>query len=211
MKVVVISGGKMPSEALLRSEIENCDYIICADSGANCLHKYEIRPDMLLGDFDSIDEEVFNYFKEFHINTIKFPREKDFTDTELAFREALKLSADEICFLGCTGTRLDHIFGNLGLLYRCLKSGIRAYIKDDNNTLFMIDKTISITGKKGEIFSIQGFREEIKELSIENAKYPLKDYNLSFGDSRTVSNEFLDEPVTISFKNGTIIVMKCKD
>ncbi|PJI06636.1 MULTISPECIES: thiamine diphosphokinase [Clostridium] len=211
MKAVIISGGKMPSEGLLKEELKNCDYIVSADSGANCLYKYKIIPDVLIGDFDSINEEVFDYFKKFHINTIKYPREKDFTDTELALKEALKFKVDEVTFLGCTGSRLDHIFGNLGLLYRCLKKGVRAYIKDDNNILFMIDKTTVIEGDLGEIFSIQGFRSEINKLSIEDAKYPLKDYDLNFGDSRTVSNEFLDKPVKIIFQNGTVIVMKCKD
>ncbi|URZ00805.1 thiamine diphosphokinase [Clostridium felsineum] len=210
MKVVVISGGKMPSEKLLYDEIEKCEYIICADSGANCLYKYKISPNILVGDFDSIDDEIFSYFKN-NTSIVEVPCEKDFTDTELAFNEALKLSPDEISFLGCTGTRLDHIFGNLGLLYKCIKSGIKASIKDDNNTLFMIDKTTKIQGEKGEIFSIQGFRDEVKALYIENAKYPLKNYNLNFGDSRTVSNEFLDEPVTIRFENGIVIVMKCTD
>ncbi|MFL0249902.1 thiamine diphosphokinase [Clostridium neuense] len=211
MKVVVISGGKEPSKELLMKEIKNCDFLICADSGANCLHKYNIRPNILLGDFDSIAIEAFEYYKNNCVNVLKYPKEKDFTDTELALSEALKLDVTEVVFLGCTGTRLDHLFGNMGLLLRCVKKGIKACIKDDNNTIFIIDKTCILSGEKGEMFSIQAYMNEVENLSIEGAKYPLKNYNLKFGDPRTISNEFLDGSVKISFEEGYVIVFKSRD
>lgn len=211
MKVVIVSGGKQPSKDLLMNELEDCDFIICADSGANCLYKYDIKPNILLGDFDSINKEVFEYYNNNCPNVIKYPREKDFTDTELALSEALKLCIDEVVFLGCTGTRLDHLFGNMGLILRCVENGIKAYIKDDNNTIFIIDKTSVLTGEKGEMFSIQAYMNEVKDLCIDGAKYPLHNYNLKFGDPRTISNEFLDGNVKISFKKGHVIVFKSRD
>ena len=211
MKVVIISGGKEPSKKLLMDELKSCDFLICADSGANCLYKYRTKPNILLGDFDSISKEAFEYFKNNCINVFKYPKEKDFTDTELALSEALKLDVNEVVFLGCTGTRLDHLFGNMGLLLRCNKRGIKACIKDDNNTIFIIDKTSVLEGKKGEMFSIQAYMNEVKNLSIEGAKYPLLDYNLKFGDPRTISNEFLDVSVKITFEKGYVIVFKSRD
>jgi len=211
MKVVIISGGKQPSKKLLMDELENCDFVICADSGANCLYRYNIKPNILLGDFDSINKEVLEYYKNDCSNVIKYPKEKDFTDTELALSEALKLNVDEVVFLGCTGTRLDHLFGNMGLVLRCIKEGIKAYIKDDNNTIFIIDKTSVLKGKNGEMFSIQAYMNEVENLCIEGAKYPLYNYNLKFGDPRTISNEFLDGDVKISFEKGYVIVFKSRD
>lgn len=211
MKVVIMSGGKQPSKDLLMAELKDCDFIICADSGANCLYKYDIKPNILLGDFDSINKEVLEYYKNDCSNVIKYPREKDFTDTELALSEALKLDVDEVVFLGCTGTRLDHLFGNMGLILRCVKDGIKACIKDDNNAIFIIDKTSILAGEKGEMFSIQAYMNEVKDLCIEGAKYPLHNYNLKFGDPRTISNEFLDGDVKISFKKGYVIVFKSRD
>lgn len=211
MKVVVISGGKEPSKELLMNEIKKCDFLICADSGANCLYKYNLKPDILLGDFDSIDSEVLEYYKNNCVNVLKYPKEKDFTDTELALSEALKFNINEVVFLGCTGTRLDHLFGNMGLLLRCVKKGIKACIKDDNNIIFIIDKTSTLNGEEGEMFSIQAYMNEVKNLSIEGAKYPLNGYNLKFGDPRTVSNEFLGGSVKISFEKGYVIIFKSKD
>lgn len=211
MKAVIISGGKEPSYELLQKELRDCNFLVCADSGANCIYKYKIKPNILIGDFDSASNEVLEYYKKNCSDIIKFPSEKDFTDTELALKEVLKLEASEIVFLGCTGTRIDHLFGNIGLLNRCLNLGIKAFIKDENNEMFIINKESTLRGTRGTLFSIQAFGDEVKELSIVGAKYPLKDYNLKFGDPRTVSNEFLDGDVTISFKTGKVIVIKSKD
>lgn len=211
MKVTIISGGKEPSKELLMKELKDSSFIVCADSGANCLYKYHIEPNILLGDFDSINKEALEYYKNNCHNVLKYPSEKDFTDTELALFEALKLNVNEVVFLGCTGTRLDHLFGNMGLLLRCIKKGIKSYIKDDNNTIFIIDKTSILKGEKGEMFSIQAYMNEVQNLSIEGAKYPLQNYNLKFGDPRTISNEFLDENVKISFEKGYVIIFKSID
>lgn len=211
MKSIIISGGKAPSEKLLKKELSECDYIVCADSGADCIYKYNIKPDIILGDFDSVSNEAFEYYKNLCKEVIKYPREKDFTDTELALKEALKVKPDEIVFLGCTGTRMDHFMGNLGLLDRCVDKGVKSYIKDDNNTIFIIDKTTTLYGNKGDLFSVQAFMNEVINFSIYDAKYPLNNYNLKFGDPRTTSNEFLDKPVTISFDSGKVIVIRAKD
>lgn len=98
MKVVIISGGMEPSRNLLMDELKDCNFLICADSGADCLYKYHIKPDILLGDFDSINKESFQYYKNECSNVLRYPKEKDFTDTELALSEALKLNVHEIVF-----------------------------------------------------------------------------------------------------------------
>ena len=58
MNVLIIAGGNPPSSELLKSEIAKCNYIICADKGAECLYYNNIIPDYLLGDFDSIDKNI---------------------------------------------------------------------------------------------------------------------------------------------------------
>ena len=54
MKVIIVSGGNKPSEKLLKSYIENDDIIIGVDKGCNALFDYNIKPNLILGDFDSI-------------------------------------------------------------------------------------------------------------------------------------------------------------
>lgn len=211
MKAVIISGGNSPSERLLNKELKNAQIIICADSGADCLYKYKILPSYLIGDFDSISDSALKYFKEKGSIIEEYPREKDFTDTELAIEKAIELDCSEIALLGCTGTRLDHFMGNLGLLLRLTKRKKKAYIVDDNNKIFIIDESKDIVGEHGKNFSLQAFDKTVKNLNIKNAKYELKNYDLNIGDPRTISNEFLSEKVKLTFDSGNLLIMYCKD
>lgn len=211
MKAVIISGGSPPTKALLEEELKECSYLICADSGADCLYKYNIMPDYLIGDFDSIDKSVFDYFFTSNIAIEKYPKDKDFTDTKLALFKARKLGADEIIFLGCTGGRLDHTVGNFGLLLDCLNYNIKSFIKDDNNAISITNISTEIYGEKGESFSLLAYNMPVENLTIKGAKFELENYYLNIGDGLTLSNEFLRNNVNINFYKGTLLMMRCKD
>lgn len=211
MKALIVSGGKAPSIKLLKDELIKCNLIICADKGAECLIRYGIYPDILLGDFDSINEDILNNLKNKNVNIVKFCSEKDFTDTEAAVEKAIESGADQIVLLGCTGSRLDHVLGNIGMLLKCLNLGVKATIKDENNEIFLIDKPTKIYGKKGDVFSLLAYSCDVENLTIIGAKYPLKNYNLKIGSAIGVSNEFIEEEVILNFTKGTLLVAFSKD
>lgn len=211
MKVIIISGGKPPSKELLLQEVTEDTFLIAADSGANCLYKYNIKPDLLLGDFDSIDRDVLEYFKKSNCTMDVYPTEKDFTDTEIAVKKALSMNPSEIVFLGCTGSRVDHLLGNIGMLKICLQNGVNAYVKDENNNIRLTSASTSLRGTGGQIFSLQAYGDEVTQLTIEGAKYSLNNYNLKIGESITISNEFLGDIVNLKFKTGTLMIILSSD
>ena len=212
MKIVIISGGTVPSYKLIEKELENGAFLICADSGGNGLYKYNIIPNYLIGDFDSISETALNFFsKQKQCIIERYPSDKDVTDTELVLNKAIELGGDEIVFLGCTGTRIDHLMGNIGMLLKCLKLNIKASMKDDYNHIEMINKPIKIKKEFGSNFSIQAYSDVVQGLTIRGAKYELLNYNLSLGDARTISNEFLEKDVEINFNNGIILIFYSRD
>ncbi|OFI07677.1 thiamine pyrophosphokinase [Clostridium acetireducens DSM 10703] len=211
MKTVIVAGGSPPSFDLINKELEDATYLVCADSGANCLYNYNIKPHYLIGDFDSIDKNVFDFYKKESCIIEMYPKDKDDTDTELCIKKAIELFSDEIVLLGCTGSRLDHILGNIGLLLRCLNLNIKASIRDNNNIIFISNKPLSVKGEKGEDFSIQAYCNEVKGLTLRGCKYELTNYNLKIGDPLTISNQFLDDLVHIDFKTGIILIMFSKD
>ncbi len=211
MKVIIISGGNAPSKELLVEEMESNTFLIAADSGANCLYDYNIQPDLLVGDFDSIDKKALEYFKKSNCNIDTYPSEKDFTDTEIAVKKALSMKPKEIVFLGCTGSRIDHLLGNIGMLKICLGYAVDACIKDENNNIRLVGTSTSLNGTVGQIFSLQSYGDEIVGLTIKGAKYPLNNYNLKIGESVTISNEFTTERVEIEFKTGMLMVMLSSD
>ena len=96
MKVVIISGGNSPSYTLIKKELRESEYLIAADSGANALFKYDVFPDYIIGDLDSIKTVALNYYKDRKVSILQYPPEKDYTDTEIAVNKAIDLGATEI-------------------------------------------------------------------------------------------------------------------
>jgi thiamine pyrophosphokinase len=212
MKIVIVSGGNSPSYELIREELKDSSFLICADSGGECLYRYNIIPNFLMGDFDSISREALEFFSTQENCIIDtYPKDKDFTDTELVLNKAIDLGASEIVFLGCTGTRIDHLMGNIGMLLRCLKINIKAYIKDNNNSIEITDKPIRIKKEKGMTFSLQAYCDKVEDLNIKGAKFELEHYDLTLGDPRTISNEVLNKDIDIDFKDGILLIFYSKD
>lgn len=211
MKAVIISGGKAPSKDLFLKEINGADLIIGADKGCEVLYKYNITPDYILGDFDSADINIINSIESKAGKKIKFKREKDYTDTELAYNLAEEKGADEIILLGATGTRYDHSLSNLGLMLRGLKKSIKVKVIDDNNYIFLTDKPVTLKGDRGSTISFHAYCDEVKNFTIKGAKYNLNNYNLKLGDSLTTSNEFMEEKINIEFDSGIVMILYTKD
>jgi len=210
MKSLIISGGTPPSADLLRN-YENGYFIIAADSGTNVLYKYKIKPDLIIGDLDSIDKNILNEYLKNGTEFKKFPKHKDFSDTQLGVYEAIERESDEVVILGGTGGRTDHLLANINLLYLLNEKGIRGKICDDNNEMFLINSPIAIQGKTGEYFSIFSMGTDIKEITIKNCKYPLDKYHLYPRDSLILSNEFTDSKLEVSFDKGPLIFIKSWD
>ncbi|QGU95247.1 thiamine diphosphokinase [Clostridium bovifaecis] len=211
MKAVIVSGGTPPSYELIKQELQDSSCLICADSGANCLYKYNISPDIIVGDLDSIHEDALNCFRNKNTNILKYPREKDCTDTEIALDKAIELGANEIVLLGSTGSRIDHLLGNIGMLLKCLKLDVSATIKDEHNSIRVINKPIKVKGNIGNTFSLISYYEDVENLSISGAKYPLNNHYLEVGSALGISNEFLEKEVNITFTKGVLMVIFSKD
>ena len=113
--------------------------------------------------------------------------------------------------LGMTGTRYDHTLANFGLLKLALDLNIKMEIIDENNKIFLVNKSTRLYRDEKEIISFQAYTDEVKNFCIKNAKYNLDNYTLKIGDSRTVSNEFVEEYIDISFSEGIVMVMYAND
>lgn len=103
--------------------------LIGVDRGLCWLYENGIVPTQIVGDFDSIDPEVLAYYRsETEIPIREFKPEKDASDTEIGLRLALELGCDDIILLGATGTRVDHLWGNVQTLVAAKQAGAEAVI-----------------------------------------------------------------------------------
>ena len=212
---IIVSGGSVnDSFATKFIREKKAAYVIGVDSGLDFLHRNQISPTHIVGDFDSVQPEVIaQYKKEENIPIYELHPVKDASDTEVALRLALEMGIKELWILGATGSRLDHVMANMQILKVALDAGVKAWIVDENNRISLWDDEIRIHKKEcfGTYFSLFPFGNEIQDISIKGAKYPLSQYHMTNNESRCVSNEFCDEEVIITFSEGIIILIESRD
>ncbi len=214
-KAIIISGGELEEgfvEKVL-SENEGAS-IVGVDKGVEYLYHHQIKPNYIVGDFDSIAPEVIKYYKtETNVAIREYNPVKDESDTEMAIRIAITIGSTEIYILGATGGRIDHLWANVQSLAIACKFNVRAYILDPQNRIFVTDKPCQLKkseayGKYLSVFSLSG---DIFDFNMKGTKWPLEHHVLKPTDSLTVSNRFEDELVEIDFIGGTIVVMETRD
>lgn len=214
-RTVIVSGGMIEKDfALPILKSEDTEFIIGVDRGLKFLYDNEIKPDYIVGDFDSAPKALVNYYREeANVPIREFNPVKDASDTEIALRLCLGLNRKEIWILGGTGSRIDHLWANVQCLQIALDAGADARIVDSHNQIRLLEKGITL--KRGEAFgkyfSLFPLELPVDALTITGAKYPLKDHFLKPEDSLCVSNEFAEDEVQISFAFGKVILMETRD
>ena len=214
-KTVIVSGGMLEEDFVLPIlKSEETEFVIGVDKGLEFLYKHEIKPDYIVGDFDSVSRELVDYYREeLNVPIREFNPVKDASDTEIALRLCLGLNRKSILSLGGTGNRIDHLWANVQCLQIALQAGVDARIVDSHNQIRLLDSDITLKKSEafGPYFSLFPLEMPVDELSIRGAKYPLQNHFLKPSDSLCVSNEFAEDEVTISFVYGKVILMETRD
>ena len=213
-KTVIVSGGMLEEDFVLPIlKSEEIEFVIGVDKGLEFLYKHEIKPDYIVGDFDSVSRELVDYYREeLNVPIREFNPVKDASDTEIALRLCLGLNRKSILILGGTGNRIDHLWANVQCLQIALQAGADARIVDSHNQIRLLDSDITLKKSEafGPYFSLFPLEMPVDELSIRGAKYPLQNHFLKPSDSLCVSNEFAEDEVTISFVYGKVILMETR-
>lgn len=214
-RTVIVSGGMLEEDFVLSVlKSEDTEFVIGVDRGLVFLYEHNIRPDYIVGDFDSTPKEVVEFYREkSNVPIREFNPVKDASDTEIALRLCLGLHRKEIWILGGTGNRIDHLWANVQCLQIALDAGADARIVDSHNQIRLLDKGITLKRSEafGKYFSLFPLELPVDELTITGAKYPLKCHFLKPVDSLCVSNEFEEDEVQISFLYGKVILMETRD
>ena len=211
----IIAGGKIEDAfaiEVLKGFSEKT--VIAADSGMEFLRRNEIVPQVIIGDFDSVSKETLEWFqKKEGIVWHRLNPQKDDTDTEFALRLAISMGAECITVLGGTGSRLDHVLGNIELLGIGLELGVEIELLDANNRIRMTDHGMVLKKEEqfGKYVSLIPYTAQVEHLYLAGFKYPLADYCLKGFCSIGVSNEITEEQAEITFENGILIVIESRD
>ena len=221
-KVLLITGGKVNMDfAEEYTASQEYDTVVCADSGLNTAYRLGMPVHYFMGDFDSVSPEILEAYREGkvegseHCEWVRYPKEKDYVDTQLVLEWILEKGADEITFLGATGGRLDHFLANINILMLALKQKVPAYIVDSRNRIRLTDSTLSIERQDmyGKYLSLLPLTSTVTGVTLRGLKYLIEDYTLEVGIARAISNEIdeTSDKAEILLRTGVLIVVESKD
>lgn len=215
MMVLIITGGELGDIDYIKEYIKrnslNWDLIICVDGGVRHVESLGVFPDLLVGDFDSIDRCLLEKYREMGIEIRTYPKEKDWTDTQIAVDIAIERDAHDVYIIGGLGNRWDHSYANIMLLYRLGLRGINAKILHSNNTIEMSKDNLEIQGVIGQTLSLLPFSQDVLIESTQGLAYPLKNAVLTLDYPLGISNIFTEERAIIKVAKGWIIAIISKD
>lgn len=248
MRILIITGGRIDeSFALSLLQKEKFDHMIVVDGALAFWDKVERNPeiqchfDHLVGDFDTISPNILeNYLDREDIEVHRFNPEKDYTDTDIALKLAIRLAENgkeadaeddcdehqnektmqdsmntrsEIWLLGATGTRADHMLANMQLLAQTKAAGVEGVIVDKNNKIRLLEGSYTLKQKDqfGDFVSLIPITRALKGVTLRGFKYPLERHTTYFGESLCVSNELEAEEGFINIEEGMAFLIESRD
>ena len=111
-EAVILANGNFPNSPETLETLNHAPYICCCDGAAEKLIAYGRIPNAIVGDGDSLSEEI----RKEHKDIIHIVKEQEFNDLTKATRFCISQGAKKIIYLGATGQREDHTLGNISLL-----------------------------------------------------------------------------------------------
>jgi thiamine pyrophosphokinase len=211
MNALVICNGEIRDYHFYKKYFNNSELIICVDGATSHLLKFGVIPHVLIGDFDSVKKEEYDYFKNLGVKIKRFPAKKNEIDTELAVDYAISKGCKKIILLGAIGSRFDHTLANVFLLKKMVEKQIQGWIINENNQITLIKDFISLKKENGEKISLMPFSPKVEGITTKGLYYPLCDATLEAGLTRGISNEFINDIAEISVDKGLLLIIKAID
>ena len=202
-RCIIVGGADINNYDYIRESLQSDDYVIFCDSGLKHLSSLQVKPSLIVGDFDSHENPHLD------TETIVLPCEKDDTDTVYAMKEAIKRGFDTFLLIGVVGGRLDHTLGNISMLLYLDSHGCKGTIIDDYSEMEIISSEPAYIEDKYEFFSLLNITGCAKGITIQNAKYPLDDGEITCEYQYGVSNEvFPGKTAIVSVREGKLLLIK---
>lgn len=228
--IIICAGDLEISQIPLRED----DLVVAVDGGYMYCRVLEITPDVIMGDFDSLEEPYASEVRELEAarvvepgesdvsctsenreaaevecsRVIRLEREKDDTDTMAAIRYGMQAGCREFHLYAAMGGRLEHTIANLQTLLFLKKNGAKGYLWDAfSMTTVICNESISFRESMEGILSVFAMGGDAKGVTETGLKYQLQDALLENSFPKGISNEFIGEEATVSVKDGSLLVL----
>lgn len=203
MRCVIISGSPDTNVEEIKSLCTSDDFIVCADSGYSFAKKAGLTPNLIIGDFDSLKEELPQNTEVVNLNT-----HKDDTDTEHCVMECIRRGYKDFLLLGSIGGRTDHTFANIATLAFLSEYNYNGIARNNGEEIRILKEgSYEMNNKKGLIFSVFPYGCESVNVTYKGAEYMLNNKTLTYNVSRGISNVFVDDEAEITINRGRAILL----
>ncbi len=205
-KALIIADGMHPPPQKVRSLSRKADIVVCADGGANYAGKIGIRPDIILGDLDSITPQTVKKFKNI---PLMYVDDQETTDLEKAILYCLNLKSSSVTIAGGLGSRIDHATGSLGCLKK-YSSRCNIMLYDSLGVLVPVRTFLRMRTQPGEHISLIPLTR-CSGVTTKNLKYPLTNEPLEIGVREGISNEATGRTVSVRVHRGTLLLYRFQE
>lgn len=196
---VIVANGMFPTHDLPVAALKHAAQIICCDGAAQKLIKNGYEPDVIIGDLDSISDEVLELYSDRLIKIVD-DSTNDFTKAVYYVKEH---GIKQVIVVGATGDREDHALGNIALL-AVHHTLINMQMLTDFGRFIVISESATFQSFKGQQVSI--FSPCNAAVTSENLKYPLNSYTLDSWYKGTL-NEALGEHFNLLISAGEELIV----
>ena len=218
-KCVLVCAGQLHKEdsLLIEQYVRAGAYLVAVDGGFDYCHQMGLKPELCLGDFDSVSEgQKAGLWKEADsvrgagrfCEIIKLPVEKDDTDTLAALKLCLERGYREFYIFGGCGGRLDHTIANIQcLLFLKREGSIGSMITGEESIFVLKDEAVCFSAETQGVLSLFALSGEAKGVSISGMKYNLEDAIITNDFPIGISNEFVGKESSVVVREGELLVV----
>jgi thiamine pyrophosphokinase len=221
MHAIVVADGDPPDRDALDAAwpgwADGVELVVAADGGARGVAGLGWRPDLVIGDLDSIDDALLAGLVGAGVEVDRRSLDKDETDAELAVHAAIERGATQVTVLGAFGgPRLDHELANLALLALPDLAGREAVLLDPRARVVLLQAPatgdraacLDLGGPIGAVISLLPFGADAGGVTTSGLRYPLTNEDLAVGPARGLSNVRLAADAAVCLRRGRLLVIE---
>jgi thiamine pyrophosphokinase len=202
MRVLLIANGVLPPPRVVRELASSSNFVACANGGTKHALRLGIRPDVVIGDLDSLSATMRRHLK--HAKIVE-SADQNKTDLEKAILFLLRQKAKHITVVGATGKRIDQTLANIALLVKYRRSTRLTFV-DPTGEIEIVQSRTEFRAKVGTTVSLIPTSRPVR-VTTKGLRFALKNEMLEFG-SRGVSNEVIAPTVDVRVRGGTLFLVK---
>lgn len=202
-RCIILGAGEITPAEVSRCGITAQDWVVAADGGYLRARELGLRPQLILGDFDSAPAPGAGD----GVPIMTHPAHKDDTDTMLAAREGLARGYTRFVLLGGLGGRLDHTLANIQLLVFLKDRGADGLLMDRGHTLRVLRQERWTVGRFAGYLSLLALGGDCT-VTLSGVEYPLTRHRLTVGYPLGVSNRVTGEQALVEVHRGTLLAVE---